>query len=187
MQTHFPTHIPMEASHRQVLIDMLNEQLATTIDLQMQLKQAHWNIRGPWFVARHELFDNLADHMRMHVDALAERCGALGGYARGTVRMSAESSMLRAHDTDVIEGSAHLRQLIDHMATLAMSLRNGIVRTQKVGDPATEDLITSMLVSVEQDLWFLESHQPGAMPERVLSPPVRPARSQAVSQAAEAK
>ena len=39
---------------------MLNEHLADAIDLQLQAKQAHWNIKGPNFVGLHELFDRVA-------------------------------------------------------------------------------------------------------------------------------
>ena len=44
---------------RSALADILNRRLADAIDLQLQAKQAHWNVRGPSFIALHELFDNL--------------------------------------------------------------------------------------------------------------------------------
>ena len=40
---------------------LLNARLADTIDLQLQAKQAHWNVKGPNFIALHELFDKVAD------------------------------------------------------------------------------------------------------------------------------
>ena len=36
---------------------IMNERLADAIDLHMQMKQAHWNVKGPSFIGLHELFD----------------------------------------------------------------------------------------------------------------------------------
>ena len=45
---------------RRSAIELLNEHLADAIDLHLQAKQAHWNIKGPNFVGLHELFDRVA-------------------------------------------------------------------------------------------------------------------------------
>jgi hypothetical protein len=37
-----------------------NSRRGTEVDLHGQLKQAHWNVRGPTFVALHELSDKVA-------------------------------------------------------------------------------------------------------------------------------
>jgi starvation-inducible DNA-binding protein len=39
---------------RRSAIDMLNEHLADAIDVHLQAKQAHWNIKGPNFAGLHE-------------------------------------------------------------------------------------------------------------------------------------
>jgi starvation-inducible DNA-binding protein len=36
---------------RSKLVELLNARLADAIDLQTQCKQAHWNVRGPTFIA----------------------------------------------------------------------------------------------------------------------------------------
>lgn len=40
---------------------LLNARLADCIDLQTMCKQAHWNVRGPQFIALHKLFDEIYD------------------------------------------------------------------------------------------------------------------------------
>jgi len=37
---------------------MLNRRLADAIDLQLQSRQAYWNVKGPNFMSLRELFDN---------------------------------------------------------------------------------------------------------------------------------
>ena len=43
------------------LVALHNQALAELIDLQLQAKQAHWNVKGPNFIALHELFDTVTD------------------------------------------------------------------------------------------------------------------------------
>jgi len=37
---------------------LLQERLAEAVDLVTQAKQAHWNVKGPNFIALHQLFDH---------------------------------------------------------------------------------------------------------------------------------
>lgn len=83
------TLIHIDKDQRARIITMLNTGLATAIDLRSPIQQAHRNVRGPWFFARHQLFDEVAAHLNRHADLLAERVGALGGAANGTIRLAA--------------------------------------------------------------------------------------------------
>ena len=47
------------------------------IDLHGQLKQADWNVRGPIFIAVHELFDKVAEDAASYSDLL-ERTASVG-------------------------------------------------------------------------------------------------------------
>src|SRR3954468_22739514 len=75
-------------------VAVLNRHLAAAIDLHAQIKQAHWNVRGPTFIAIHELFDKAADVVEEYSDKIAERAGTLGGTAEGTVQTAAQRSFL---------------------------------------------------------------------------------------------
>jgi len=65
---------------------VLQERLADSIDLQIQAKQAHWNVKGPSFIALHELFDKIAEESEEYPDLIAERIVHLAG-AEGTVQV----------------------------------------------------------------------------------------------------
>ena len=56
----YETSNDLPPTARQSAIEVLNEHLADAIDLQLQAKQAHWNIKGPNFIGLHELFDRVA-------------------------------------------------------------------------------------------------------------------------------
>ena len=155
---HHSSHVKLSDDAKSKLTDTLNANLATAVDLGLQVKQAHWNIKGPWFFARHELFDALAGRVREWSDDIAERANTLGGYSRGTVRMAAEASKLGEYDTRITEGKQHIAALVERYSVFAAQLRDGITVTQECGDVVTEDLLTEVLRGLELDLWFLESH-----------------------------
>ena len=126
------------------MVSLLNQQLADTFDLYSQVKQAHWNVKGPQFIALHELFDRLAEELQAHVDLIAERATALGGKALGTVRMSAANSRLPECDLDVTDSLPTVEAVADRYATLTASTRRGIENAENHGDAATADLLTEV-------------------------------------------
>lgn len=142
----------------------LNRQLGALVDLHSQVKQAHWNIRGRFFYARHELFDQIAEHLRAMIDDVAERVGALGFYAEGTVRLAASGTYLSPYDHTVADGQAVIKMLVERFGQVESELRPLIDFTQsELEDPVTADLLTESLRTVEKDLWFLEAHLEGAL------------------------
>src|SRR4051812_7546831 len=92
--TRWSTRNDLPEEVRLAVIDMLNQQLADTLDLELQAKQAHWNVKGPSFIALHELFDEVEGELEEYADELAERAVVLGGTALGTVRVASSASRL---------------------------------------------------------------------------------------------
>src|SRR4249920_1934020 len=81
-----PTRNSLRKSTRRAMIDLLNRQLADVLDLGLQAKQAHWNVKGPNFIGLHELFDKVAEELEEFSDDIAERAVELGGVALGTIQ-----------------------------------------------------------------------------------------------------
>src|SRR5262250_3759746 len=103
--TMYETENDLPKAARVEVIGLLNQRLADIIDLQTQLKQAHWNVKGPHFIGLHELFDKIAEEVESYVDMIAERIVQLGGVAEGTVRISASRSRLEEYPLDIADGS----------------------------------------------------------------------------------
>ena len=102
----FDTRNDLPKTTRAKVIDLLDARLADATDLQTQLKQAHWNVKGPTFIALHELFDKINEAVEDYVDDLAERVVQLGGTAHGTARQAAKRSSLPEFPA-VTDGRAH--------------------------------------------------------------------------------
>src|SRR5437868_15455443 len=105
---------------------LLNERLADCIDLQTQTKQAHWNVKGPNFIALHELFDKINEEVEDYVDEIAERAVQLGGIAQGTTRMVAKRSSLPEYPANTVDGRSHVEALSSALAAFGKSARLAI-------------------------------------------------------------
>lgn len=152
------TRIDLEPSARTALIAMLNQNLANTLDLKTQAKQAHWNVKSPHFYQLHELFDQIASQLDEYVDTIAERITALGGTALGTVRMVADKSAIPELPADLCKGQDLVCALADRLALYGKNIRQDIDRATQLGDAGTADLYTEIVRSADKFLWFLEAH-----------------------------
>jgi len=154
----FPTRIDIDEKVRKDLIAKLNLTLCTAIDLQSQLKQAHWNVKGPNFIQLHEMFDEFAGEITGYVDMMAERVTTLGGLALGTTRVAAANSLLDEFPVEATNEKEILNALADRYATFAKHIRKEIDATDKLGDADTADLYTEISRTIDMRLWFIESH-----------------------------
>jgi starvation-inducible DNA-binding protein len=144
---------------RTAIVELLNARLADTVDLYLQTKHAHWNIKGPNFIALHELFDKLAEGLEDNIDDLAERAVALGGVAEGTIGSIAKRTQLRGYPPNLRDGSAHIDALADGYAAVGKTVRRAIDDAGKLGDADTSDLFTGVSRELDKNLWLLEAHR----------------------------
>lgn len=152
------THNTLPQEIRIQSVELLNLQLAAAIDLHAQMKQAHWNVRGPGFIAIHELFDRVSGEVEGFSDLIAERAGGLGGTANGTIQTAAEHSYLVPYPLGIADETKHLFAVSGALAAFGGSIRDAIEKSTKIGDPTTADLFTEISRGVDQELWFVESH-----------------------------
>ena len=154
----FETRNDLSADTRSQVIRLLNARLADAIDLGMQTKHAHWNVKGPHFIALHELFDKIAEEVEEHVDTIAERVTALGGTAGGTIATVARATSLKPYPEQITEGLAHVEALASALADFGRKARAGIEEATRLGDADTADLFTEVSRELDKQLWFLEAH-----------------------------
>ncbi|HKX28019.1 MAG TPA: DNA starvation/stationary phase protection protein Dps [Blastocatellia bacterium] len=150
---------------RAAVIELLDGRLADSIDLKTQVKQAHWNVKGPNFIALHELFDKIAQSVEEYVDLIAERIVQLGGTARGTARQAAESSSLEEYPLEITEGRQHVEALSAVMARYGEEIRQALDQTDRAGDQVTTDILIEISRGMDMHLWFVEAHLQGAATE----------------------
>jgi starvation-inducible DNA-binding protein len=139
-------------------VEVLNERLAAASDAYSQSKFAHWNVKGLNFYQLHLLFDKVAETIEPQIDEIAERITALGGVANGTVRQAANSSTLPEYPVDSKTGPEHLAAMVGLLSQYAADLRSAAEKAADLGDDPTHDFFNQMIIDVEQQLYFVESH-----------------------------
>jgi len=139
----FETRNDLPLATRTQAVRLLNARLADAIDLGTRTKHAHWNVRGPNFIALHELFDQLAEHTEEHID---------------TIAAAARATSLKPYPENLSEGVAHVRALATARAAFGAGVRAAIDAADTFGDKDSADLFTGMSRAVDKDLWFLEAH-----------------------------
>ncbi len=148
----------LSESIRRKSVDLLNQQLADVLDLGLQCKQAHWNVKGPHFIALHELFDKVAEEVEEFTDDIAERAIALGGTALGTAQVVARDTRLKPYPVNLVSGKGHVAALSSALAAFAASTREAIDASARFGDADTADLFTGVSREVDKLLWMIEAH-----------------------------
>jgi starvation-inducible DNA-binding protein len=154
----YETQNDISPNRRSELNALMNQRLASAVDLQMQMKQAHWNVKGPSFIGLHELFDKVARSVESYVDMIAERIVQLGGIAQGTVRVSAALSLLEEYPLAIADGMAHVGAVAKALATFGHEARGTINEATQLDDADTADLFTEISRGLDQWLGFIEAH-----------------------------
>jgi starvation-inducible DNA-binding protein len=150
-----PSNLTPEA--RSSIAAALNARLSDGLDLHLQTKVAHWNVKGPLFPSLHPLFEQFAVSLAGLNDAVAERAVTLGGTAAGTARQVAAASILPDLPTGVVRGLDLVSLLADRIDAYLGGLREARDLADRLGDGDTVDLLTQIVTEFEKNAWFLRA------------------------------
>ena len=106
MSIEYETVNPLPREARGKMVGLLNGIMADILDNHYQSLLAHWNTRGPNFIALHKFLDeyagsNGADNW---CDWVAERITQLGGTVMTTVQFISANTSLREYPTAAASG-----------------------------------------------------------------------------------
>jgi len=149
-------YLPDDLKKRSV--QALQPRLAEAIDLRYQIKTAHWNVKGPSFIALHELFDKIAEESDEYIDNIAERIAQLGGIAEGTLRVAAKRTSLQDYPLNISNGADHVEALANALSQFGKLIRETSAEIESYGDKGTTDVLDDIGDDLDKWLWFVESH-----------------------------
>lgn len=152
------TQNTLPADIRTAGIRLLNQILADLIDLGLQAKQAHWNVKGANFIALHKLFDEVYEAVVGLTDEIAERAVELGGIANGIIQVVTASTRLTPFSPTIMDGTEHIRSLSAALALSGTFVRAAIETANNTGDAATADVFTEASRALDKLLWQVEAH-----------------------------
>ena len=104
------------------------------------------------------LFDRVSVEVKNYSDLIAERAGALGGAAKGTIQIAAERSFLMPYPLEIGDENEHVFAVSAALAAFGESAREAIGLATVAGDSATADVFTEICRGSDKQLGFVESH-----------------------------
>jgi starvation-inducible DNA-binding protein len=143
---------------RAALKASMNNRLASVIDLQLQMKQAHWNVNSPSFIGLNQLFCRVDDAVENYGNMIAKRIVQLGGIAEGNVRVTANRTQLPEYPQVLSEGMAHVAAVSNALSSFDHETRTTIDEANDLDDADTADLFTEVSLGIDKWLWFVEAH-----------------------------
>ncbi|MBU2360598.1 MAG: DNA starvation/stationary phase protection protein Dps [Alphaproteobacteria bacterium] len=150
----------LDGQTRKKSIDILNANLAEGIALTLAVKQAHWNLKGQGFIGVHELLDDVAARLRDGTDLLAERAVILGGFARGTQEVVADTAKMEPYPVEISSINDHIAALKERFLSVGEAVRKGIDAAGEAGDEDTADILTEVSRAIDKDAWFIGANAP---------------------------
>ncbi|MFD3523137.1 Dps family protein [Streptomyces sp. NPDC058653] len=133
---------------QQIVVDL--------IELNIQGKQAHWNVVGHNFRDLHLQLDEIVDDSREAADTIAERMRALGTVPDGRSDTVSATTTLPQYPT----GEQSVSTVVD-LVTVRLRAAVDTVRTyhdQIDGeDPSTADLLHSIIDTFEKHAWMVSA------------------------------
>ncbi len=138
------------------LLTHLNRLLASHSVHYQQLRNFHWNVKGPMFFQLHDKFEELYTAAADQVDALAERIVALGGRPASTL-----AEHLGLSDLVEVGGVPSAEDMVGHLANqgkqLAHDLRAAVEVAERSGDRNSANLLDGMADAHDSNLWMLRA------------------------------
>jgi len=141
------------------LIEMLNRRLADAIDLQVQSRQAYWNVKGPHFMSLRQMFDKIAKGVEEYASLIAEHIVQLGGMAEGTAHAVAGRSALDRYLLATTNGNGHIEALSTTLTDFGRHARYASEQATELKDADTAAIFTEIARGADKWLWFVETSQ----------------------------
>jgi DNA-binding ferritin-like protein len=140
------------------LCELLNRQIADTIDLQLHAKKAASAVKKPPLADELTiLFNGLARDLIESIDILATRITVLGG-RESAIRLVTQESRIADYVPQNRDGRSQLEALLSSYSKYDCAARSIAKAVQQLLDPETSALLETMSVCTERNLWLLQTH-----------------------------
>lgn len=137
---------------------ILNKLLADENVLYTKVRNAHWNVEGPDFHAQHLFFETIYGELAELIDEIAERVRSVGHFAIGTMKQFLEFTQLTEMKYGKNDSQGYIKELLNDIESLIISVRKDIEFVGKAGDAGTEDFLVGILEKHEKTAWMLRAH-----------------------------
>lgn len=138
------------------LTDNLQKVLVDLLELQMQGKQAHWNVVGKNFRDTHRVLDEIIEDARTFSDTVAERMRALHGVPDGRSDTVADTTTLPEYPTGEVDTARTVDLITERLEATIATVRE-VHDPVDDEDPTSADILHAVLERLEQFAWMVSA------------------------------
>jgi starvation-inducible DNA-binding protein len=143
--------------------DALQAVLVDLLELQIQGKQAHWNVVGQNFRDTHRQLDDIIEAAREFSDTVAERMRALHAVPDGRSDTIADTTTLPEYPQGEIDTTETVDLITARLDATVATIRD-VHDDVDEEDPTSADILHAVLEKLEQFAWMVsaENRTPAA-------------------------
>ena len=138
------------------LTDNLQKVLVDLLELQMQGKQAHWNVVGKNFRDTHRVLDEIIEDARTFSDTVAERMRALHGVPDGRSDTVADTTTLPEYPSGEVDTARTVDLITERLEATIATVRE-VHDPVDDEDPTSADILHAILERLEQFAWMVSA------------------------------
>lgn len=140
--------------------EQLNKLVADLTQLQTNIQQTHWYMRGENFFRLHPLMDDYKDQLADQLDNVAERLIAINGSPYATTHEFIEHTGLPDEKVtwDQLTMRDFMQRLSDQFKYLRDQYQKGIEVTDDEKDFPTQDMLNGFKEDIDKNIWMINAY-----------------------------
>lgn len=138
-------------------IQGLQQTLTELQQLQLQLKQAHWNVSGILFYSLHLMLQEHYEGVAKYADRVAERLQSIGVSSDGRATTIIRTSKIPEAPGGFFDDAQVLLSFSRHYKTVSDEIGRGIKATEQ-SDPTTSNLLQEVQDIIDKYQWQMRAH-----------------------------
>lgn len=159
----FPTNSVSDRPHggpqggdQRASIQALQQALTELQQLQLQTKQAHWNVSGTLFYPMHELLQEHYEGVSKYADEVAERLLAIGVSADGRANTIVRTSRIPEYAGGFTDDAQVIGWFARYYKVTSDEIGEGIKATEDK-DPTTSNLLQEVQHAIDKYQWQMRA------------------------------
>lgn len=137
-------------------IQALQQALTELQQLQLQTKQAHWNVSGTLFYPLHELLQEHYEGVAKYADEVAERLQSVGVSSDGRANTIIRTSRIPEFPGGFVDDGKVIQWFAQYYRVTSDELGQGIKATNDT-DPTTGNLLQEVQHAIDKYQWQMRA------------------------------
>ena len=153
------TNIGIKEENAAAVAADLSKILADEFVLCTKTRNAHWNVAGADFYAKHKFFEDHYEMLDEIIDDVAERIRCINHFAPATLKNYLQLTHLSESSREKNDSHGYIKELLADHESITMNLRSKVNSfANDYHDLGSSDFITGLMEKHEKKAWMLRAH-----------------------------